>query len=1263
MKKMLQRLIVFGALFVFQSAYAQCVKSTPYTEDFEGNNWVSQSNWNNSGSIPTCWTRLQTSNNYLWMAGPPSLTSLNSGPANDHSPGNGGGYAVAEGWFTGSITTNATVTHLVTPPIDLSSDTLPRLIYYYHMFGSDIDLLDVRVRKLGTNTWTQLHTINSTTAANQFTSSNSAWRKKVESLSSWAGDTIQIRFSAKRDAGVSWWTNSRVSIDDISVEETPSCDQPYSTTTSSVLATSAQINWGSLNTSPLGYQIQYKQGNTVPTGGTIISTTSKPASITGLNSNTTYSARVREICSVGDTSSWSNFTVFTTQCSFYTAPFTEDFEANSWDPSSNWSIQGDLDQCWLDQGSSTQFWTPGPPAFNWTQTGPSGDHTTGSGQYMHNQVTSTFVSGTNPRLISPWIDLDTLTDPQLSFWYHGYGISMGDFDVYLQPLGGSWTALWDTSGSTHGSQSAAWTEKILSLNSYAGDTVRIRFDYTNSNNSFYTQFAIDDVQIDRAPSCPKPSNTAVTGVGVMVAQLDWSSGGASNYQIKYREVGTSTWSWTTSNTSSVGIPMLSPQTTYEWVVRDSCGQGDVSDWVTGPRFTTNCTYYTAPFTETFSNSNKWVGPGWPDQNGDIDDCWQRSDSTDYFWTGGGTVAHYFNTGPSGDHTSGNGGYVFARSGTPFTSTADTDLKTPFIDLDTLQSPQLTFWYHMFGDQIDKLRVYIKPLSGTASLLTTISGQQQTSASANWQKATVNLAAFQGDTIQLVFRAMKTGTAATFRAAISLDDIKIDEPTTCPTPTLAANNITYNSADISWNGYAATSALEYGVTGYTLGNGTRVQATNQAYGLTGLQPGTSYTVWVKDTCTATLTSAWEDITFTTLPCPAITATGSVTVNGQSVQATNATVAPDSVLWYWGDGGSDTGATAQHTYGPIFGTFNIYQVVFNECGSSDSLLHSVDVCDTMSISTGYTVNGLSVTFNTTGSQGTGLSYAWDFGDGNSGTGSSSTNNYSSAGSYTIVCTATSYCGEVLTDTLIIEICAPVNLSFNETASGNNFSFSATPSNLVSYSWDFGDSFSGSGANVNHTYLSNGTYTVVLTATDSCGNQHTYSKDVATCTAPQGDFSFNIVSTGGNGMVVNFFATATDATAYHWYWGDGTNSKGNTPNAQHTYSVITLNYTVNLFLINDCGDSTLITHSLYEAGISDLGLNASIYPNPTQGLVNVVFEQSVTGTLRCYNAIGVQVYSNVMNQERTLQLDLTALPSGTYWLHFEGEESTWTQSIIKP
>jgi hypothetical protein len=168
---------------------------------------------------------------------------------------------------------------------------------------------------------------------------------------------------------------------------------------------------------------------------------------------------------------------------------------------------------------------------------------------------------------------------------------MGDFDVYVQKLGGSWTALWDTSGVTHSSQNAPWTDKILSLGtSYAGDTVRIRFDYTNSQNSFYTQFAIDDIKIDEEPSCPKPDNTAVTAVGVFVAQLDWTSGGASNYQLRYREVGTNSWNWTTANTSAKGIGMLSAQTTYEWQVRDSCGSGDVSDWRNGPRFRTNCSF-------------------------------------------------------------------------------------------------------------------------------------------------------------------------------------------------------------------------------------------------------------------------------------------------------------------------------------------------------------------------------------------------------------------------------------------------------------------------------------------------------------------------------------------------------------------------------------------------------------------------------------------------------------------------------------------------
>ena len=80
------------------------------------------------------------------------------------------------------------------------------------------------------------------------------------------------------------------------------------------------------------------------------------------------------------------------------------------------------------KGAAQKFWTVGPPAFVWTQTGPL-ESTTGSGQYAFHQKSSTLATGIDPRLISPWIDLDTLSTPELSFWYHGYGQQMGDLDV------------------------------------------------------------------------------------------------------------------------------------------------------------------------------------------------------------------------------------------------------------------------------------------------------------------------------------------------------------------------------------------------------------------------------------------------------------------------------------------------------------------------------------------------------------------------------------------------------------------------------------------------------------------------------------------------------------------------------------------------------------------------------------------------------------------------------------------------------------------
>jgi PKD repeat protein len=65
----------------------------------------------------------------------------------------------------------------------------------------------------------------------------------------------------------------------------------------------------------------------------------------------------------------------------------------------------------------------------------------------------------------------------------------------------------------------------------------------------------------------------------------------------------------------------------------------------------------------------------------------------------------------------------------------------------------------------------------------------------------------------------------------------------------------------------------------------------------------------------------------------------------------------------------------------------------------------------------------------STGAALTYSWDFGDGNTGTGDQPTHLYGAGGSYAVVLTATDSCGQSVTatDTLLVceELLAKCNL----------------------------------------------------------------------------------------------------------------------------------------------------------------------------------------------------------------------------------------------
>jgi hypothetical protein len=120
-------------------------------------------------------------------------------------------------------------------------------------------------------------------------------------------------------------------------------------------------------------------------------------------------------------------------------------------------------------------------------TGPNGDHTTGSGMYF-------YVESSNPNfpnkvfiVYTPRFDVSQTPGKVLSFWYHMYGAAMGDLEVGVLDSTG-YTAL-DTISGNQGNQWQLAYYPITSTNPF-----KIKFKAT-TGSSYTSDIAIDDVMI------------------------------------------------------------------------------------------------------------------------------------------------------------------------------------------------------------------------------------------------------------------------------------------------------------------------------------------------------------------------------------------------------------------------------------------------------------------------------------------------------------------------------------------------------------------------------------------------------------------------------------------------------------------------------------------------------------------------------------------------------------------------------------------------
>ena len=150
---------------------------------------------------------------------------------------------------------------------------------------------------------------------------------------------------------------------------------------------------------------------------------------------------------------------------------------------------------------------------------------------------------------------------------------------------------------------------------------------------------------------------------------------------------------------------------------------------------------------------------------------------------------------------------------------------------------------------------------------------------------------------------------------------------------------------------------------------------------------------------------------------------------------------------------------------------------------------------------------------------------------------------------------------------------------TACNDPLRLCATAANpIVSYSWNFGDGRTASGATVSHQFAAPGTYLVMLTVTDGFGRSATTSQtmSVGAGVNPTAVITFS-PQDPLPGTTVQFNALASRAApgrrivSYSWDFGDGGRATGDS--TSHLYPFIG-NYTVTLVVTDDVGRTGVAT-----------------------------------------------------------------------------------------
>ncbi|MEO1518033.1 MAG: PKD domain-containing protein [Bacteroidota bacterium] len=293
---------------------------------------------------------------------------------------------------------------------------------------------------------------------------------------------------------------------------------------------------------------------------------------------------------------------------------------------------------------------------------------------------------------------------------------------------------------------------------------------------------------------------------------------------------------------------------------------------------------------------------------------------------------------------------------------------------------------------------------------------------------------------------------------------------------------------------------------------------------------------------------------------------------------------SVFWDFGDGHTSTDFAPEHTFEAV-GVYMVKLTVENEFGCIDSTEQRIEVTDIplalFELEASDACSGISLGLNNL-SSGYGLSYLWDFGNGETSTDPNPDLLYYLPGiedtSYIVTLRVSNLCGTSFHQDVIqvhpipqagIGIstdsdCSPITVSFANTTIGNGTSFF----------WDFGNGQTSTDPIPEpQTYSSDGNinvFTVTLIAFNVCSSDTTTSEVVVT--PPDVKSVFGVQPRLGCESLEVVFTNQSDPKAtIDWDFGDGNTSS--LPNPTHVYDSPGT-YEVIQYASTVCGYDTSMT-----------------------------------------------------------------------------------------